>query len=249
MPQETKPLLSIIIPCYNEEKRLPKTLFEMKKYLDENVSFPYEIIVVDNNSTDGTFEVAIRFEHLMKELRVIKCKTKGKGAAVREGMLDAKGEYRAFVDADNSVSIDQAVNALEYFKSGEYDVVIGSRDIAGKSKNDQQWYRQIAGNIGNLIIQTLLLPGIWDTQCPLKIFSQKAAESIFPKIKVMHWGFDVEILSLAKKMGYKIKEVPAIFINDTNSKVKASTYIEVLLEVVKIRLWLWFGAYKINNNQ
>lgn len=244
MSQEIKPRLSIIIPAYNEEKRLPHTLTLINDYMVK-VDFPYEIIIVDNNSKDGTAEVVHRFSHIMKNLRLVECKTPGKGAAVKTGMLEAKGEIRVFTDSDNSISIDQIVAALDHFKDGVYGVVIGSRDIEGKSKNDQPWYRQISGNIGNLIIQTLLLPGIWDTQCPLKAFTEKSAIDVFSKSKVTRWGFDVEILSLAKKMGYKIKEIPAIFINDTDSKVKLSTYIDVLLEVFKIRLWLWFGAYKI----
>lgn len=237
-----KPYLSVIIPAYNEAKRLPITLLDMQKKL-ANVDFPYEIIIVDNNSTDHTKDVIGRFAHLWEELQLTECKIQGKGASVRVGMLQAKGEYRAFMDADNSISVDQIVNTLPYFKEG-YGVVIGSRDVKG-AKHDQPLYRRLAGNIGNLIIQTMLLPGLWDTQCPLKIFTAEAAEKIFPIIKVKHWGFDVEILALAKKMGYKIKEIPANFINDPNSKIKASAYLEVLWEVVKIRWWLWTNKYEI----
>lgn len=222
------------------------TLVDMKKHL-EKVDFPYEVIVVDNNSKDNTVDIVLRFEHLWNELRLVECKTQGKGAAVQKGILEAKGELRAFTDADNSISMNQVINAMKYAEEG-YDVVIGSRDVPG-AKHDQPWYRRIAGNVGNLIIQGLLLPGLWDTQCPLKIFTERAAEDVFPLIKVKHWGFDVEILSLAKKMGYKIKEVPVNFINDPNSKVKATTYIEVLLEVFKIRWWLWTNAYKIKNKK
>ena len=235
-----KPYLSVIIPAYNEAKRLPLTLIDVNKHLSK-ADFDYEIIVVDNNSKDATREVAERFTHLLKNTKVIECTIQGKGAAVRAGMLAAKGEHRMFMDADNSVSVDRGISALKYFKEG-YGVVIGSRDVGG-AKNDQPWYRQIAGNIGNLIIQVLLLPGLWDTQCPMKIFSAEAAEKVFPKMKINKWGFDVEVLALAKKFGYKIKEVPAIFINDPNSKVKASAYIKTFLEIFKIRLWLWFGKY------
>ena len=241
-----KPYLSVIIPAYNEAKRLPTTLIDMKRHLSK-VDFPYEVIIVDNASTDHTKDVIARFELLWPELRMIECKIKGKGAAVKMGMLDAKGEYRAFTDADNSISVDQIINALRYFSDG-YGVVIGSRDVAG-AKHDQPWYRRIAGNIGNIIIQILLLPGLWDTQCPFKIFTSEAAGKIFPIIKVKHWGFDVEILALAKKFGYKIKEIPANFINDPNSKIKASAYLEVLWEVIKIRYWLWTNAYKIKTEK
>jgi len=239
---EKRPYFSLIIPAYNEAKRLPNTLVEIKRHL-EKVDFSYEVIIVDNASTDHTKDVIGRFEHLWPELRMIDCKIKGKGVAVKSGMLDAKGEYRAFTDADNSISIDQITDALKHFSDGEFGVIIGSRDVKG-AKHDQPWYRRIAGNIGNIIIQVLVLPGLWDTQCPMKIFKAEAAEKIFPLIKVKHWGFDVEILALAKKFGYKIKEIPAVFINDPNSKVKITTYLEVLWEVCKIRYWLWTNKYK-----
>lgn len=178
---------------------------------------------------------------LVANLRLISVEARGKGLAVKEGMLAAKGQYRAFVDADNSISIDQIVDALPHFKNG-YGVVIGSRNIKG-GKRDQPWYRVILSGIGNLIIQALLLPGIWDTQCPFKIFSAEAAERIFRASKVKHFGFDVEVLSLAKQMGYKIKQVPATFKNDINSKVRVGSYLDVLWEVAKIRFWLWTKAY------
>lgn len=243
---DTKPRLSIIIPARNEAKRLPLTLVDMKKHL-ETVGFPYEVIIVENGSKDSTVDIVLRFEHLWHELRLVESKTHGKGAAVQKGMAEAKGEYRAFVDADNSISIDQVVDALQFMEKG-FDVVIGSRDIKGAHR-DQPWFRKLPGKMGNLFIQAMVLPGLKDTQCPLKIFSEQAVEDIFPIIKVKHWGFDVEILSLAKKMGYKIKEVPANFINDPNSRIKLSSYIEVLWEVCKIRWWLWTNAYSIKSKK
>ncbi len=237
-----KPYLSVIIPAYNEAKRLPPTLVDISKHL-EKIEFEYEIIVVDNNSTDATSEVVERFSHLIKNLKLVKLEMKGKGLAVKEGMLKAEGEYRAFTDADNSISFDQIINALEYFKDG-VDVVIGSRDVKG-AREEQAWYRRLAGNIGNLIIQTLLLPGLWDTQCPLKIFKAEVAEKVFSVSKIKHWGFDVEILSLAKKMGYKIKEIPAVFISALGSGIKPITYVYVLLEVFKIKWWLITNKYNL----
>ena len=242
---DKKPRLSIIIPAYNEAKRLPLTLVDMKKHL-EKVDFPYEVIVVDNGSKDSTVDIVLRFEHLWNELRLVECKEKGKGAAVQMGMREAKGEFRAFTDADNAISVDQIIHALRY--TDEYDVVIGSRDIEG-AKRTQPWYRKLPGRLGNLYIQVLVLPGLKDTQCPLKIFSEKAAEAIFPIIKIKHWGFDVEVLSLAKKMGYKIKEIPANFIDDPNSKMGLMPYIKVLGEVARVRWWLWTNAYKIKSKK
>ncbi len=237
------PYLSVIIPAYNEAKRLPLTLMDMRKHF-EQVDFPYEVIVVDNNSKDHTVELVERFSHMWPELRLIEQRIKGKGAAVRKGMVEAKGELRAFMDADNSVSVDQIIHAIHYMEA--YDVVIGSRDIEGAHR-DQPWFRKLPGRMGNLFIQALVLPGLKDTQCPFKLFTEKAAMDVFPLMKTNHFGFDVEVLALAKELGYRIKEVPANFINDPNSKVKASSYIEVLLEVCKIRWWLWTGAYRIKS--
>lgn len=240
-----KPYLSIIIPAYNEAKRLPLTLIDIDKHL-KNADFSYEIIVIDNNSTDSTPEIVERFMHLNENLKLIKFKVPGKGGAVKAGMLEAKGEIRIFTDADNSTSIDQFFKMIPYFNEG-YDVVIGSRDIEGaRLVPPQPWYKRIGGNVGNLIIQALLLRGIWDTQCGFKALTAEAAEKIFPLLKTSRWGFDVEVLSLAKKFGYKIKEIPVVWVNNPFSKVKATTYLQVLWEVVKIRYWLIVDKYKIN---
>lgn len=239
-----KPYLSVIVPAYNEAKRLPLTLIDIDKHLRE-MKFSYEIIVVNDGSKDATKEVAERFSHLIKNLRVINQENTGKGGAVKRGMLEAEGEIRLFTDADNSTSIDQFGKMAPYLGKG-YDVVIASRDIKGaKLIPPQPWRRRILGNLGNLFIQIMLLPGIWDTQCGFKVFTDKAAEKVFPLIKINRWGFDVEILALAKKFGYKIKEVPAIWVNNPFSHVKATAYFQVLWEVMKIRWWLMTGKYKI----
>lgn len=126
---DKKPYLSVIIPAYNEAKRLPLTLIDIDKHLS-NADFSYEIIVVDNNSHDATLEVATRFSHIIKNMRVIECKIQGKGAAVKKGMLDAKGSIRLFTDADNSTSVDHFFKMRHLFQEG-YDIVIASRDVEG----------------------------------------------------------------------------------------------------------------------
>ena len=240
-----KPYLSVIIPAYNEAKTLSLTLVDIDRRLSK-MEFPsassgqdaYEIILVNNHSTDATPEIAQRFSHLIKNFRLISCDVPGKGAAVRVGMLEAKGEIRLFTDADNATTIDQFSKMIPYFKEG-YGVVVGSRDIPGaKLVPAQPWHKRLAGNLGNLIIQTLLLPGMWDTQCGFKAFTAEAAEKIFPLIKIERWGFDVEILALAKRFGYKIKEIPVIWVNNPNSRVKLAAYFQVLMEVFKIKWWM-----------
>lgn len=241
-----KPYLSVIIPAYNEAKRLPTTLIDIDKHLSR-AEYSYEIIVVNNHSTDGTGEVAKRFSELIKNLRVISVDRKGKGGAVAAGMLEAKGNIRVFTDADNSTSIDQFAGMIPYFKEG-YNIVIGSRDAEGaKLIPAQPWYRRLSGNIGNLIIQVLLLSGIWDTQCGFKAFTEEAALQIFPNLKISGWGFDVEVLTLAKHLGYKVKEMGITWVNDPFSRVGISAYIQVLIDVLKIKWWIMNNKYEILN--
>ena len=238
------PYLSVIIPAYNEAKRLPLTLIDIDKHL-KSADFSYEIIVVNDGSHDATPEVVERLSHLIDNLKLINQKNTGKGGAVKRGMLEAKGDIRLFTDADNSTSIDQFSKMIPYFNEG-YSAVIASRDIEGSQLiPPQPWYKRLMGNLGNLFIQALLLPGIWDTQCGFKAFTKEAAERIFSLIKINQFGFDVEILALAKKMGYKIKEVPAIWVDKAGSKVKATDYFQVLWEVVKIKWWIIAGKYKL----
>lgn len=240
-----RPFLSIIIPAYNEAKRLPLTLTDINQRLS-SVDYNYEIIVVDDGSKDATREIVKRFQTITKNLYLItNDKNHGKGWVVRQGMLAAHGGWRLFTDADNSTSIDHFEKMRPHLKEG-FDVVIGSRNITGSiMEPPQSWYKRLAGNLGNWLIQLLLLPGLKDTQCGFKYLSGKAVEKIFKLAKIDRWGFDVEILALAKKLRYKIKEIPVYWRNDPSSRVKFSSYFGVLGEVFKIRWWLWFNKYKI----
>lgn len=239
------PYLSVIIPAYNESKRLPLTLIDIDRHLS-SADFSYEIIVVNDGSKDNTAGVVKRFSGLIKHLRLIDNKENhGKGWVVRQGMLEAKGKIRLFMDADNSTTVDQFNNMAPYLAKG-YDVVIGSRDIKGAHlEPPQAWHKRFLGNIGNLIIQVVLLRGIWDTQCGFKAITAEAAEKIFSKATIARWGFDVEMLALAKLLNYKIKEIPVAWKNDPCSHVKPSAYLQVLVEVFKIRWWIITGRYII----
>lgn len=238
-----KPYLSVIIPAYNEAERLPLTLFDIDKYLSQ-ASFSYEIIVVNDGSKDNTAQVVENLMPIIKNLKLINNKfNQGKGGVVAQGMLEAKGNIRLFTDADNSTSIDQVEKFFPYFKEG-YQVVIGSRAVKGAEiPVKQPFYRRILGRIGNLIIQILVLPGLKDTQCGFKAFTEEAAKDIFSRLTIKRWGFDVEALVIAKVLGYQIKEVGIRWINDPRSKVKPSAYFQMLYEVLKIRLNLWLKKY------
>lgn len=238
----SKPYLSVIIPAYNEARRISKTLLDIDKKLSAQ-TYEYEVIVVNDGSTDNTAEVVKSFLGTVKNLKVIDNQlNSGKGAVVKQGMLEAKGAIRLFTDADNSTSIDQFEKMIPYFK--EYDVVIGSRAVKGAVLDPAEpWYRQIPGKMGNIFIQLLLLPGIWDTQCGFKAFKEEAAEKIYPLMKITRWGFDAEALALAKHFGLRVKEMPVHWQNDVFSHVKLSAYLQVLIETIKIRWWLFgFGG-------
>jgi dolichyl-phosphate beta-glucosyltransferase len=235
----------VIIPAYNEEKRLPRTLEEINDYLQKQ---PYgsEIIVVSVGSKDKTVEVAQNFSDKIRKIEIINMPQsgEGKGYSVKQGMLKAKGEYRVFTDADNSTPVDQVEKMWPEFEKG-YDVVIGSRDMKNSDVAvPQPFFRRFLGNGFNILVQVILgLYGIWDTQCGFKGFSAKAAEDIFPRSEIKHFGFDPEILVLAKKYGYKIKEVPIRWLNDADSKVKMSATVKMFMEVLTVRKNLIIGKY------
>ncbi len=240
-----KPYLSVIIPAYNEAKRLPLTLLDIDKHL-ARAPFSYEILVVNDGSKDATADVMRRFSHIVKHMRIIDNHANhGKGWVVRQGMQEAKGMIRLFTDADNSTSVDQFFKMIPHFKEG-FSVVMGSRDVRGaRLIPPQPWYKRIAGNCGNILILALLLRGFWDTQCGFKAFTEDAARAIFPLTKIDRWGFDVEALALAKHLGFRMKEIPVVWVNSPFSHVKLSGYLQVLIDVFRVRWWLWMKKYEL----
>ena len=237
--------LSVIIPAYNEEKRLPKTLAEIDGYLRRQ-NYDYEILVVNDGSKDKTAQVGKSLIPAIKNLKITGYENnQGKGFAVRFGMLEAKGDYRLFTDADNSTSLNQIEKMWPYFEEG-YDVVIGSRDIKGAVLDPPQpWIRNIIMGEGFKLYRKLII-GLWgveDTQCGFKCLAEKAVQEIFPKCLISRFAFDPEILVIARKTGYKIKEVPVYWKNDLDSKVKFKSVVNMALDLIKIRLNLIKGAY------
>ncbi len=237
--------LSIIIPAYNEEKRLPKTLEAINDYLIKQ-NYQYEILVVNDGSKDKTAEVVRGLTSVIQNLKLVDNKiNQGKGAVVRQGMLEAKGEYRLFTDADNSTSIDQVEKMWPEFEKG-FDIVIGSRDAKGAVLDPpQNFFRSFVGDAFRLLRKIIV--GLWkieDSQCGFKCFTKEAAEQIFPKCKINRFAFDPEILLIAKKMGYKVKEIPVYWKNDPDSKVKFKSMIKMGIDLLKIRWYLISGKYK-----
>jgi dolichyl-phosphate beta-glucosyltransferase len=243
--------LSVIIPAYKEEKRIPKTLKEIDKYLSQQ-SYGYEILVVDDGSPDKTVEVVQSFIPTIKNLRIINCKDNhGKGYSVRLGMMQAKGQYCLFTDADNSTSIDQVEKMWPHFENG-FDVVIGSRDVKGAiSDPPQPWIRHFVTAESFKLLRKIVV-GVWgveDSQCGFKALTKSVVEKIIPVCKINRFAFDPEILILAEKAGYKIKEIPVYWKNDLDSKVKLSSMIKMGIDLFVIRWNLIKGVYKINKNK
>jgi len=239
-----QPFLSIVVPAYNEEDRLRKTLPEFLKFLAASKK-PVEIIFVDDGSHDNTSEVIRKSIEGLKNARLIKIPVnRGKGAAIREGMLSARGDFVIFADADNSSSIWQAEKLLQ--AADEKTVVIGSRYVPGSQIGIKQpLYRIIGSRIMNLLIRIILLPAIKDTQCGFKLFPQRAVGEIFPKIRLTRFSFDLEVLALAKALGYRIKEVPIEWEDNPHSTVDpVKDGLKLLRDAIRIKINLMKGDYK-----
>ena len=237
--------LSVIIPAYNEEKRIGPTLESVSRYL-ERQNYSYEIMVVANNCKDRTDDVVREYREKITNLELLDLGpgVPGKGGAVREGLLKSRGQYAVFMDADNSTRITEMDRFWPHLEQG-HEVVIGSRDIKGAQVEvSQSGLREAFGKMGNLLIQAVLLPGIKDTQCGFKAFNRKAIKAIFPLQKISGWGFDMEVLALAKKFGFKVKELPITWYNAVGSNVSWKGYLESFRDLFVIRINLWTGKYK-----
>lgn len=229
--------LSIVIPAYNEENRLNPTLEKINSYL-ENKNFEYEIILIDDGSADSTVKIALESE-LAKRGKLILIKNEkntGKGFSIRRGILASSGEYILFSDSDLSTPIEEFDELFLHIQSG-YDIAIGSRSIEGADvRVHQPFYREIMGRVFNFLVQLLVLKGFVDTQCGFKLFKASAAKDIAKELKIDRFGFDVEMLFLAKKKNYRIKEVPVIWLNSPISRVSpVSDSCKMFMDLWRIR--------------
>ncbi|MEK6634755.1 MAG: dolichyl-phosphate beta-glucosyltransferase [Planctomycetota bacterium] len=237
--------LSIIIPAYNEEKRLLPTLSNVCAYLSPK-NYPYEIIVVDDGSKDNTLQITQNFAESAKNIIILaNGQNKGKGYSVRKGMLSAKGEYIFFTDADLSTPIEEIDKCLPYLING-YDVVIGSRSMPGSNIIvHQPWYREKMGKIFNFIVNMVLLRGIIDTQCGFKGFKREVAKTVFSRCKIDGFSFDVEALYLSRKFNFKIKEIPIQWENSALSKVSPIKHsLQMFNDLIGIKIKAIKGYYK-----
>jgi len=229
--------LSVIIPAYNEAERLPSTLEEAYGWLTEKLPDDFEIIVVDDGSSDGTVKQTremITTHPLLKML--VQPQNRGKGAAVKRGMLEASGDIRLFMDADHSTHIREAEKVLTAVNNSA-EVVIASRQHPESDISvHQSWLREHMGQSFNFIMRSIVGLKMEDTQCGFKAFTAKAAEDIFSRQKLEGFSFDVELLFLASKLGYRIAEIPVEWVNEPNSRVRMiADPLLMFADVIRIR--------------
>jgi dolichyl-phosphate beta-glucosyltransferase len=216
MPSDA-PFLSLVIPAHNEESRLPGTLEQVFAFLEKQ-TYSAEVIIVENGSTDRTLDIAQGFAGHYPSLRVIHTDERGKGLAVKRGMLAARGAYRFFADADFSMPVDE-INRFLPPALPDFDIVIASRETAGAVRYGEPFRRHLSGRVFNALIRLVVLPGLEDTQCGFKCFRAPVVEDIFPRQTMPGWSFDVELLYIARRKGYRVQEIGVPWYFNPETKV------------------------------
>ena len=230
-------MMSIVIPAYNEEKRIAGSLLETCAHMN-GFGMEYEIIVVDDGSSDGTGRIV---DHIAKDVRNVRLvryeKNRGKGHALRTGVLGTKGDLILVMDADLSTPMEELRKLMPYLSEGGFDIAIGSRALAlSDIIKKQPWWRRGMGKMFNKIVKAIVIGGFNDTQCGFKLFRGVVGRNLFGEAKIDRFAYDVEILALAKKKGYGIKEVPIRWINSPESRVDpVKDSLQMLADLVRIR--------------
>jgi len=236
------PFLSLIIPAHNEETRLPETLSQVFDFAGKQ-SYTSEVLVVENGSSDKTYQIAQDFTGRHPSMRLLQNTQKGKGGAVRQGMLAAQGEHRFMCDVDFSMPVNEINCFLPPTLEG-YDVAIASREAPGAVRVGEPYYRHFVGRIYNGLIRFLALPGLQDTQCGFKCFRGPVAEDLYKRQTLTGWSFDVEILFIARLLGYKVIEIPIRWYYNPHSKISVvRDSFKMGVDLLTIRLNALRGVY------
>ncbi|MGE5646505.1 MAG: dolichyl-phosphate beta-glucosyltransferase [Acidobacteriota bacterium] len=239
--------ISVVIPAYNEQQRLPDTLQSVAGYFAAREWPSWEIVVVNDGSTDGTLAVAESFAKECPHIRVLNNPgNRGKGYSVRRGMLEASGEWILFTDSDLSAPIAEMDKLLEDASRRKAQVVIGSRAVDRKLiEVHQSWFRETAGRIFNLLMRTVTGLPFSDTQCGFKLFEGRAAKEIFRRQRIERWGFDAEVLFIARKLGYKTIETPVRWSHSEGTKVSMfRDSLNMFVDLFRIRRNQLRGLYR-----
>jgi dolichyl-phosphate beta-glucosyltransferase len=247
---QTPVKLSVVVPSYNEEERIERSIKAMLEYFDAQ-NYSYEMLVVSDGSSDKTNEIVTEMAKAHPQLKLLGYSpNRGKGYAVRYGMLKAEGEYVLFCDADLATPIEE-IEKLWGFVEGEYEVAIGSRPL--KESNllvHQPWYREFLGRSFNMAVQLLAVRGIKDTQCGFKLFKRSASYEIFRLCRLNGFSFDIEVLFIARNLKYKIAEVPIRWAHQEGSKVKVfRDGMRMLRDILWLRVFMLFNRPSTVKNE
>jgi dolichyl-phosphate beta-glucosyltransferase len=235
--------LSIIVPAYNEENRLPGTLEQICHFLEQK-PYPAEVLIVENGSQDRTFELAQAFARQHPQFHALHETARGKGLAVKRGMLEARGAYRFMCDADLSMPVGEIDRFLPP-QNSDCDVAIASREAPGAVRYNEPFYRHFGGRAINTLIRTLALPKLQDTQCGFKCFRAEIAEYLFKHQTLANWSFDIEILYIARMRGYQIVEIPIPWYFNQDTKLNAvKDALQMARDILQIRKNEKQGLYR-----
>ncbi len=247
---------SIVIPCYNESGKITSTLTQVVNFLN-SFNESYEVVVVDDGSTDDTVDKVKAYQKEHSKIRLIENPHKGKGPTVWKGVMESKGNYIYVADADLSTPMEELKKLVTWVKDNDYDVAIASREGHGAQRIDEPFYRYLMGRVFNIWVQLIALPGIKDSQCGFKLFKKDVAKDIFERLtiygdqsKVLEdaylGAFDVEVLYIALKLDYKIKEVPVKWVHvKTNRLSPLRDSLKMAKDVIKVRLNDLKGVYSL----
>jgi glycosyltransferase involved in cell wall biosynthesis len=240
---KVKPFLSIVIPAHNEMLRLPATLNEVARFI-KTQAYHSEVLVVENASTDNTYDLAMEMCKTIPQARVLREPVKGKGQAVKCGMLAARGEYCLIFDADLAMPVNEIPKFIPPLLIG-CDIAIASRETSGAKRYHEPLYRHLIGRAFNFLVRMLVLPGLQDTQCGYKCFKSGIIESIFNRQTMTGWAFDVELLAIARQLGYSIKEMPIEWYYGSHSRVNIIVDApRMFADLLAIRSNVRKGIYK-----
>jgi dolichyl-phosphate beta-glucosyltransferase len=238
----TRATLSVVIPAFNESARIGRTLEELRAQLPR-YPFDWDIRVVDDGSEDDTAAIVERAARADARIVLQREPHRGKGGAVRSGLIAARGDLRFLCDADLSMPVSEMSRFFDEVPA-HCDIALGSREGAGARRVGEPLYRHVMGRAFNALVQTILLPGINDTQCGFKLFSARAVDAIIPSTTIDGWAFDLEILFLAQRMGFRVKEIPIEWHYGEHSRVSAvGDSWRMTRDLLKIRLNSTRGAY------